>query len=73
MLLETYFWKINQDASSDHQDTTKVLFSPCKWPKHRGLLRQIFNLRGQFHSVAFEGEKVKANQIARDIVRVVRV
>lgn len=31
------------------------------------MLQQIFNLRGQFHSVAFEGEKVKANQIARDM------
>lgn len=51
----------------DYQEVVAALKAPHHWPKFRGLLERVRELSGSFESLVFEGEKISANGVARDI------
>lgn len=55
--------------ASDYNEVMEAIKSPLQWPRYRDLLHQVMKLKEKFTMVVFEGEKISANGIARDIAR----
>ncbi|KAF3494053.1 hypothetical protein DY000_02053490 [Brassica cretica] len=55
--------------ASDYYEVVKAIKVPYQWPRYRDLLQQIMGFKGTFDSLEFEGEKVVANGVARDIAK----
>ncbi|KAF3512301.1 hypothetical protein F2Q69_00001970 [Brassica cretica] len=55
--------------ASDYNEVMEAIKSPLQWPRYRDLLHQVMKLKEKFTMVVFEGEKISANGIARDIAK----
>ena len=55
--------------ASDYYEVVEAIKVPYRWPRYRDLLQRIMGFKGTFDSLEFEGEKVVANGVARDIAK----
>ena len=55
----------------DYHKVLEAINAPRQWPRFGDLLEQVVNFKEVFESLVFEGEKVSANGIPRDIAKIV--
>ena len=53
----------------DYHKVLEAINAPRQWPRFRDLVEQVVNFKEAFESLVFEGEKVSANGIPRDIAK----